>query len=129
MVGATGFEPATTCTPSKCATRLRYAPLSRLVAAGFGVSEMCCLMPAPSPRAKKQISRSSKKSLGLGLPAARGRSQGPDVLQFLVELLGIQPRGLGGVGGGILGGVQLGVVLRNLLAVEGRLEHRARPEG
>ena len=27
MVGATGFEPATTCTPSKCATRLRYAPV------------------------------------------------------------------------------------------------------
>src|SRR5690349_20500197 len=27
MVGATGFEPATTCTPSKCATRLRHAPL------------------------------------------------------------------------------------------------------
>jgi integrase len=27
MVGATGFEPATTCTPSKCATRLRYAPI------------------------------------------------------------------------------------------------------
>ena len=27
MVGATGFEPATTCTPSKCATRLRHAPM------------------------------------------------------------------------------------------------------
>src|SRR6185312_11220825 len=26
LVGATGVEPATTCTPSKCATRLRYAP-------------------------------------------------------------------------------------------------------
>ena len=26
LVGATGFEPATTCTPSKCATRLRHAP-------------------------------------------------------------------------------------------------------
>src|SRR5215472_10490816 len=26
-VGATGFEPATTCTPSKCATRLRHAPI------------------------------------------------------------------------------------------------------
>src|SRR5215831_14219337 len=26
MVGATGFEPATTCPPCKCATRLRYAP-------------------------------------------------------------------------------------------------------
>ena len=27
MVGATGFEPATTRTPSVCATRLRYAPM------------------------------------------------------------------------------------------------------
>ena len=26
MVGMTGFEPATTCTPCKCATRLRYIP-------------------------------------------------------------------------------------------------------
>ena len=28
MVGATGFEPATTRTPSECATGLRYAPIS-----------------------------------------------------------------------------------------------------
>ena len=26
LVGMTGFEPATTCTPCKCATRLRYIP-------------------------------------------------------------------------------------------------------
>ena len=26
MVGARGFEPPTTCTPCKYATRLRYAP-------------------------------------------------------------------------------------------------------
>ena len=26
MVGPTGFEPATTCTPCRCATRLRYGP-------------------------------------------------------------------------------------------------------
>ncbi len=26
LVGATGFEPATTRTPSECATGLRYAP-------------------------------------------------------------------------------------------------------
>ena len=32
MVGATGFEPATTCTPSKCATRLRYAPTKKVFA-------------------------------------------------------------------------------------------------
>ncbi len=25
-VGPTGFEPATTCTPCRCATRLRYGP-------------------------------------------------------------------------------------------------------
>ena len=28
MVGARGFEPPTTYTPSKCATRLRHAPTS-----------------------------------------------------------------------------------------------------
>ncbi len=28
MVGARGFEPPTTCTPCRCATRLRYAPNS-----------------------------------------------------------------------------------------------------
>jgi hypothetical protein len=27
MVGATGFEPATPCSQSKCATKLRYAPI------------------------------------------------------------------------------------------------------
>src|SRR5438094_9070346 len=26
MVGAAGFEPATTCAQGRCATRLRYAP-------------------------------------------------------------------------------------------------------
>lgn len=26
MVGATGFEPATLCSQSRCATRLRYTP-------------------------------------------------------------------------------------------------------
>lgn len=30
MVGAAGFELATPCTPCKCATRLRYAPTSRM---------------------------------------------------------------------------------------------------
>lgn len=28
LVGMTGFEPATTCTPCKCATRLRYIPMT-----------------------------------------------------------------------------------------------------
>src|SRR5204863_4262372 len=34
LVGATGFEPATPCTPCKCATRLRHAPTVRGSLAG-----------------------------------------------------------------------------------------------
>src|ERR1700743_2259441 len=30
MVGAEGFEPPTLCSQSRCATRLRYAPIARL---------------------------------------------------------------------------------------------------
>ena len=30
VVGATGFEPATPCAQGRCATRLRYAPTTRL---------------------------------------------------------------------------------------------------
>ncbi len=33
MVGVTGFEPATPCSRSKCATRLRYTPSDRPAAA------------------------------------------------------------------------------------------------
>jgi hypothetical protein len=29
MVGETGFEPATLCSQSRCATRLRYSPTVR----------------------------------------------------------------------------------------------------
>jgi hypothetical protein len=29
MVGETGFEPATLCSQSRCATRLRYSPIAR----------------------------------------------------------------------------------------------------
>src|SRR5438046_3554961 len=29
LVGMAGFEPTTTCTPSRCATRLRYIPTCR----------------------------------------------------------------------------------------------------
>ena len=30
MVGAEGFEPPTLCSQSRCATRLRYAPISSI---------------------------------------------------------------------------------------------------
>src|SRR5215203_3118966 len=40
MVGETGFEPATLCSQSRCATRLRHSPTSRpLTAAARGVNQ------------------------------------------------------------------------------------------
>ena len=32
MVGETGIEPATPCTPCRCATKLRYSPATRRIA-------------------------------------------------------------------------------------------------
>ena len=34
MVGAEGFEPPTLCSQSRCATRLRYAPISKFYLSG-----------------------------------------------------------------------------------------------
>jgi hypothetical protein len=38
MVGATGFEPATPSSRTKCATKLRYAPTRALLYYGQSVS-------------------------------------------------------------------------------------------
>src|SRR5262249_7603883 len=48
MVGATGFEPATTCTPSRCATRLRYAPGTSRRCDGLRGSGMYLPLPGGS---------------------------------------------------------------------------------
>ena len=34
----TGFEPAAPCTPCKCATRLRYIPLSKIIISKQGAA-------------------------------------------------------------------------------------------
>src|SRR5215472_2259363 len=44
LVGAAGFEPATPCSQSRCATRLRHAPL--------GQDEIGYFVHAPLPRSK-----------------------------------------------------------------------------
>src|SRR5262249_39664284 len=48
LVGATGFEPATTCTPSRCATRLRYAPGTSRRCDGLRGSGMYLPLPGGS---------------------------------------------------------------------------------
>ena len=39
MVGARGFEPPTTCTPCKYATRLRYAPTKEKIVSVQNITE------------------------------------------------------------------------------------------
>src|SRR5260221_10256447 len=62
LVGATGFEPATPCTPSRCATRLRYAP-----------------RPEPDRRQRSTNRRflvASREDFRQGLSCLLGRSSG-----------------------------------------------------
>src|SRR5690606_32440603 len=67
LVGATGFEPATTCTPSKCATRLRYAPTS------WGVGERSCRRP----RLRGQVEKGLFRGFSYRPPEASRRARLP----------------------------------------------------
>jgi hypothetical protein len=45
LVGAAGFELATLCSQSRCATRLRYAPTARILTLQFaGFGQMGCFL-------------------------------------------------------------------------------------
>ena len=59
LVGTAGFEPATTWPPAKCATRLRYAPMRRIIADAFALRKFAVLVIAadcqlPSSRALRK---------------------------------------------------------------------------
>src|SRR5206468_5622033 len=71
LVGATGFEPATTCTPSRCATRLRYAPK-------FPVTRPFPSLETALERAAilGAAARARQASVGRLLPRAVGGSRG-----------------------------------------------------
>ena len=62
MVGATGFEPATTCPPDKCATVLRYAPTG----------------------ANRSTTLSSERPVYKGVPLSRAACRLGDVLPALI---------------------------------------------
>ena len=49
MVGVTGFEPATSCSQSKCSTKLSYTPI-RIGKEGpvFGLREKSPILTCPS---------------------------------------------------------------------------------
>ncbi len=49
MVGVRGFEPPTTGTPCRCATRLRYTPLSGLNL-NMCIQETAAMIPQPPLR-------------------------------------------------------------------------------
>src|SRR5258705_2487926 len=100
MVGATGFEPATTCPPCRCATRLRYAPTVR----GREARERWNLS---NPRASAQVGsgalalQPAEDALELGLDLGERRlAVGVDESQLglavallaLLEQLAARPR-------------------------------------
>ena len=85
MVGATGFEPATTCPPCKCATRLRYAPTEP-----FGPRRVSG--PNLARRVSPEAYRNARAGRAPGRPgaepaqhAARGQSSGFFPVQRLTE--------------------------------------------
>ena len=64
LVGASGFEPPTPCSQSRCATRLRYAPDQRNLV-GLGRLSASCKMPIWEQNEPKDRfgTRQSKQSL------------------------------------------------------------------
>src|SRR5207302_1626359 len=72
LVGATGFEPATTCTPSKCATRLRYAPRKMKTARVFCTRAAAMSNQTGVPRAKSKGQPLETLGVGVPVPGSRG---------------------------------------------------------
>src|SRR3954454_18628179 len=79
MVGAAGFEPATLCSQSRCATRLRYAPDHLPPLNSLGICR----------RARKSSSSDGATPPVLDAPHARGvRRGGPGLVQRSTRAVG-----------------------------------------
>ena len=61
MVGETGFEPATLCSQSRCATRLRYSPTAPFLESAFRLSKgiVSFLHEQPAKVPKNPVSKTS----------------------------------------------------------------------
>src|SRR5205823_8276599 len=79
MVGATGFEPATSCSRSRRATKLRYAPMSSSIAPSAVVPDCQLRISAPTrtfPRASRTRTPNARSCASL--PVSSRRPVGPD---------------------------------------------------
>ena len=56
LVGARGFEPPTTCTPCKYATRLRYAPKPAIIAESLQLPKHKFMSMKPKARSVPRCS-------------------------------------------------------------------------
>ena len=80
LVGTAGFEPATTWPPAKCATRLRYAPQSQIIADAFAHRKFAVLViaagcPQPNFRALRTAHEKAARSLQPAEPQNLERRQ------------------------------------------------------
>ena len=73
VVGATGFEPVTSRTPSVCATRLRYAPTYNRTRELCNIPWKLRQLSMDSPSGAPPCVSSGNESLGRGQPASKIR--------------------------------------------------------
>src|SRR3954468_20114086 len=80
MVGATGFEPATLCSQSRCATRLRYAPTLKMLDLTANLAQVAG--PRPWPPGVKLLQKLEElyvtRHFVLRLDARHGALRGAD---------------------------------------------------
>jgi hypothetical protein len=78
MVGTRGFEPPTTCTPSMCATRLRYVPTQSKIGRVQKNGRVCNLL---------RNGIEEKRNEGFSFMILTALQQSQDFAQFSADLL------------------------------------------
>src|SRR5205085_1852115 len=89
MVGAAGFEPATLCSQSRCATRLRYAPIIRRSLLMFP----CCARNLP-PGWAGSLRRDAKDYAVTSKQSSLINALSPDDLRAAADAFGAALRSL-----------------------------------
>src|SRR5690606_15021443 len=93
LVGVRGFEPPTTCTPCRCATRLRYTPEGAGIVHESPANEKTCvnteevLFPSVTLQLARNSSQTAAGSISLSRRELRSKRTGnPSTLENIQHL-------------------------------------------